>query len=170
MIAAMNTKPHSLALLGGAALLAMITCLGSCNAIDRCFGGKDETSVTACGKCGGTSCNASCAAGHAEGDTKLVHSCTLSAADQKERAEKLKATIFSKAVATRELTDGYAFEFREPASFTAELEEVAAFERKCCATFTWAVVPTEGGQELRVTGGAAKEEIASGLRRLGWME
>lgn len=168
----MKTKPLIITLLIGAALTIMATTCCSCNAIDKCFGGTDETTSATCGKCGGTSCTAACSGGHAEGDpdTKPVHSCTLNAAEQNERAAKLKETIFSEAVVTTELPDGYAFVFREPAAFNALLEEVAAFERKCCASFTWAVVPTDGGQELRVTGGEAKAEIASGLRRLGWMQ
>ncbi len=170
MIAAMKNKPLTLALLIGAALTIMATSC-SCNAIKECFGGKEETSAT-CGKCGGTSCTAACGAGHAEASAggKLVHSCTRSAEAQNERAADVKKRIFSKAVATNELPDGYAFVFREPAAFASELEEVAAFERKCCATFTWAVVTGEGTQELRVTGGDAKAEIGAGLRKLGWMQ
>jgi hypothetical protein len=168
MIAAMKNKPRTLALLTGAALTIMATSC-SCNAIKQCFG-WEETSAT-CGKCGGKSCTVACSDGaEASADRKLVHSCTLDAASQNERAAKLKETVFAKAVATNELPDGYAFVFREPAAFTQQLEEIAAFERKCCATLTWAVVPTEYGQELRVTGGTAKTEIASGLRKMGWME
>ncbi len=169
-IVAMNAKPLTITLLLGAALIMAISCC-SCNAIDKCFGGKDEASASAtCGKCGGTSCTRACAGDHAEAGDKLVHSCTLSAEAQSERAAKLKESVFAKAVATNELPDGYAFVFREPSAFTAQLEEIAAFERKCCATFTWAVVTGNGTQELRVTGGDAKAEIGAGLRRLGWMQ
>lgn len=167
MIAGMNNKPLTLALLAGAAFTMMATSC-SCNAIKECFGGKQEASA-ACGKCGGTSCSASCDGGHAAGD-KPVHSCTLSAQAQTERAVKVKEQVFSKAVATNELPDGYAFVFNEPAEFAAQLEEIAAYERKCCATFTWTVLSREGEQELRVTGGDAKAEIGSGLRKLGWLQ
>ena len=145
----------------------------SCYATKECFGGEtgSETSAT-CSKCGGTSCTASCSAGHAEASTdgKLVHSCSLDATAQRERSSKLKETVFAKAVATNELPDGYAFVFREPAAFVQQLEEIAAFERKCCATFTWTVVTGEGTQELHVTGGGAKAEIGEGLRKLGWIQ
>lgn len=170
-IAAMKNKPLTLALLAGAALTIMALSCCSCNAIKECFGGKEETSAT-CGKCGGTSCTASCSAGHVEAGVgeKPVHSCTLSAEAQTARAADVKQRIFSKAVATNELPDGYAFVFREPSVFASELEEVAAFERKCCATFTWAVLTGDSMQELRVTGAAAKAEIGAGLRKLGWLQ
>ena len=170
MIAAMKTKPLTITLLIGTALTIMAIGCCSCNAMDKCFGGKDETTSATCGKCGGTSCSTSCGGDHAEADAKLVHSCTLNAQAQSERAAKLKETVFAKAVATNELPDGYAFVFREQAAFTAQLEEIAAFERKCCASFTWAVVTGNGTQELRVTSGDAKAEIGEGLRRLGWMQ
>ncbi len=172
MIAVMKNKPLTLALLAGAALTIMAVSCSSCNAIKECFGGGEantETNAT-CGKCGGTSCTAACGADHAEADGKLVHSCTLSAEAQSERAVDVKKRIFSKAVATNELPDGYAFVFRKPAVFADQLEEVAAFERKCCATFTWAVLSRDGEQELRVTGGEAKAEIGAGLRKLGWLQ
>lgn len=170
-IAAMKTKPLTITLLIGAALTIMAVTCNSCNAIKECFDGKEETSAT-CGKCGGTSCTAACSGGHAEAEAggKPVHSCTLSAEAQTERAADVQRRIFGKAVATNELPDGYAFVFHEPAAFASELEEVAAFERKCCATFTWTVITGEDTQELRVTGDDAKAEIGAGLRKLGWME
>lgn len=169
----MKTKPITITLLiGGVITLMAISCC-SCNAIKECFGGEADPEASArCGKCGGTSCTAACEAGHGgtSAGGKPVRSCTLDAAAQNERAAKLKATVFSKAVATNELPDGYAFVFREPAAFMNELEEIAAFERKCCATFQWAVVTSEDTQELRVTGDNAKAEIGEGLRKLGWLQ
>lgn len=169
-IAAMKNNPLTLALLAGTALTIMTTSY-SCNAIKECFSTKEETSAT-CNKCGGTSCTAACGAGHTatDADDKLVHSCTLSAEEQRERAAEVKERIFTKAVATEELPDGYAFVFREPAAFASELEEVAAFERKCCATFTWAVISGDSKQELHVTSTDAKVEIGAALRKLGWLQ
>lgn len=170
----MKNKPIATVLLVGGAVTIMALSCCSCNAIQECFGGSEGNAEASanCGKCGGTSCTASCGAGHANANAgdKLVHSCTLSAQAQTDRAADVKRRIFSKAVATNELPDGYAFVFREPESFTSELEEVAAFERKCCATFTWAVVSRAGEQELRVTRADAKAEIGAGLRRLGWLQ
>ncbi|MBK6831161.1 MAG: hypothetical protein IPG92_10690 [Flavobacteriales bacterium] len=149
----------------------MATSCCSCNAADKCFGGKDEASASAtCGKM-----RRYIAPELAPGTMpKLATSWCIPARSalraQSERAAKLKESVFAKAVATNELPDGYAFVFREPSAFTAQLEEIAAFERKCCATFTWAVVTGNGTQELRVTGGDAKAEIGAGLRRLGWMQ
>ena len=169
----MKNKPITITLLVGVAITIMAISCCSCNAIKECFGGGTGADTSAaCGKCGGTSCTASCSAGHTEAsaEDKLVRSCTLEGAAQSERAAKLKETVFAKAVATNELPDGYAFVFRESAAFARQLEEIAAFERKCCATFTWAVVSAQGTQELRVTGGGAKAEIGAGLRKLGWMQ
>lgn len=99
----------------------------SCNAINEYFGGEANSATSAtCGKCGGTSCTASCSAGHAEtsAEGKPVRSCSLDAAAQNERAAKLQEAVFSKAVATKELPDGYAIVLPEPAAFTNKLEDL----------------------------------------------
>lgn len=147
-------------------------CCSSCNAIEECFGKKDDATTSAtCSHCGGTSCSRSCSAG-AEQSTagnKLVHSCTLDAKAQRTRAAELKETVFSKAKAIVPLENGYTFQFQEPEAFVGTLEEVAAFERKCCAVYQWEVRKTAKGQELTVTGDGAVAEIGDGLRALGWM-
>lgn len=148
-------------------------CCSSCNTIEECFGKKDDTAVAAtCSHCGGTSCGRSCSAAEGEANadgTKLVHSCTLDAKAQQARAADLKETVFSKATAIVPLANGYTFQFQQPEAFTAKLEEVAAFERRCCATFQWEVKKTERGQELTVSGDSAGAEIGEGLRALGWL-
>ncbi len=147
-------------------------CCTSCNTIDECFGKKDQNaSAATCSHCGSTSCTRSCSAeGEASSDgTKLVHSCTLDAKAQQARAVELKETVFSKATAIVPLANGYTFQFQQPDTFLAKLEAVAAFERKCCATFQWEAHKTDAGQELTVSGDGAAAEIGEGLRALGWL-
>jgi hypothetical protein len=98
-----------------------------------------------------------------------VHSCSLDAEAQNERASTLRRTVFSKATAAPELPDGYAFVFHEPIAFAQELEDIAAFERTCCAGFVWEVTSTDTVQELRVTAPGAKAEIGEVLHKLGWL-
>ena len=159
---------YSLMLIGGLA----ITC-SSCNAIRSCFGAKDSTieaHASNCAKCGGTSCSIECGGDQGHGPGPLISSCSLSATAQADRAEALKRSIFSKAIGTRELEDGYAIQFNEPDEFIRDLEEVVRFEQQCCANFTWAAVANVTGQELHVTAAGRRTEVNEALKALGWME
>lgn len=138
--------------------------------------GCDEACLTnvsaSCGKCGKTSCNKSCGSNLAitEGETKLVASCTLDASTQIKRGDEVLAKTFSKANVIKELPDGYDLVFAHSPEMVAELNEIAAFERKCCATFTWEVLedPAKKQVHLKVFGSdAIKKELGQAMARLG---
>ncbi len=153
-------------LIGALLTVLMISC-SSCQAVKVCFGGKAAADAT-CSKCGGTSCTPTCAPDEADG--KLVKSCSLDAQAQRKRAADLRDRVFSKALRVEELPDGHAFVFREEAAFLGELEAIAAFETKCCATLGWKAEASEGEQRLIVTSVNGSAPVTESLSALGWLK
>lgn len=138
--------------------------------------GCDEACLTnvsaSCDKCGKTSCEKSCATNLAitEGEDKLLASCTLDASTQIKRGNEVIAKTFSKTKVIKELPDGYDMVFAHSHEMVAELNEIAAFERKCCATFTWEVLeePAQNQVHLKVFGSdVIKKELGQGMAKLG---
>lgn len=151
--------------------VAMYSCLlvlNACNGQTCCNSNKAKVTEAAnCNKCGKTTCNRACGGETAE---KIMPSCSLDAQTQIMRGNSVIKKTLSQAQAVKELSDGYDFVFAHSPEIVAELNEIASFERKCCASFTWEVVeePTEKLAHLKVFGSMAiKTEVKSGFDQMG---
>jgi hypothetical protein len=144
----------------------------SCEAQSCCGGKKKKKGETSeasavCTKCGKNSCDQSCSDNLSE---KTIPSCSLSADTQIERGEKVISKTFSKATAIYELPDGYDLVFPHSPEIAAELNEIAAFEQKCCAAFQWEVREDAAQKQvhLKIFGSpAVKKEFKPGFERFG---
>jgi hypothetical protein len=158
------------------ALLFMMTfsipfLFASCEA-PSCCGGKGETSEASavCTECGKNACTPSCSD---KLSAKIIPSCSLSANAQIERGEKVISKTFGKATAIRELPDGYDLVFPLLPEIVAELNEIAAFERTCCASFQWEISEDIALQQvhLKIFGSSAvKEAFKPGFEQFGLTE
>lgn len=161
----MNTNTMKKTMFMGLAITALAAgCCTSCNAIEECFGKGENTSAANCGKCGGTSCTRSCTASEGE---LTIPACNLPDGALRERAAFLKNDVFAKAVRIDSLPNGYTFHFAQPDGFHWRLEDLAAFERKCCTTIQWTVDHGQGGQRLTATSDVAVADLRNGLRAMG---
>jgi hypothetical protein len=141
---------------------------------DNCTDGcKVSTAQNAsCDKCGKTTCDKNCSSNTAntEGGTKLLPSCSLEAAAQVKRGNEVLAQTFSKAKTIKELPEGYDMVFAHSTEMVAELNEIAAFERKCCASFTWEVVEDAAQKQVHLKAygsDAVKKELKPSMVQLG---
>ncbi len=160
-----------------AATLLVAGTVGYCLIKDNCEAENCKTSskldvvhAASCNKCGKETCDKSCAT-NLEGQTdKTFPSCSLDATAQIKRGNEVISKIWSKATSINELADGYDLVFTHSPEMVAELTEIAAFERKCCASFTWEVSENAAQKQihLKVFGSEAiKKELKSGFERLG---
>jgi hypothetical protein len=149
------------------AFYALFVLLNACNS-QICGSNKAKSAeANACGKCGKTSCSRECGGETAE---KAMPSCSLDAKTQITRGSEVFQKTFSQAKEVRELADGYDFVFAYSPEMVVELKEIAVFERKCCASFTWEVVEEPNVQlvHLKVFGSKAiKTEVKLGFVQLG---
>lgn len=83
--------------------------------------------------------------------------CTLTSDELVQREAQLKKEIFSKIKKTRELEDGYEFEFHEDAAFSERLVEFINLERDCCPFFTFTLTFEPQAGALKVKIGNSKE-------------
>jgi hypothetical protein len=100
---------------------------------------------------------------------KLVSSCSLSSDAQNDRFADLKQTLFSKAVSSTELPDGFDFAFNDNSTMRSELERLVKFEQKCCSTAQWELQPgpEKNLVHLRIRGTQEfKSEIGTALLEL----
>jgi hypothetical protein len=95
--------------------------------------------------------------------TSIPIACSLPEASQAARETALAATLFAHRLQTRELADGYAFQFPNDAALLAQLLEFIAFERQCCPFFLFelAFEPQQGPLWLRMRGGEGVKEFLS---------
>jgi hypothetical protein len=147
-------------------MYALLLVLNSCDCQSSCSPKTTQTNQATCGKCGKTSCSRECGG---EETQKLMPSCSLDAKAQIERGSEVKKML-NQAKAVHEITNGYDFVFVHSTKMVTDLTEMAAFERKCCASFTWEVVeePQEKLVHLKVFGSKdIKPEIKSGFEQIG---
>ncbi|MDX2281585.1 MAG: hypothetical protein NW218_18500 [Saprospiraceae bacterium] len=125
-----------------------------------------KTTTAECGNCGKTTCGIGC-----EGEAfKAIPSCNLNSADQNKRFNEVIKPLFSQATVILEMADGWDIIFQNSPEMLAKLNEIAAFERKCCASFTWEVreETTQKQAHLKVSGSKAiKEELRLGMEQFG---
>lgn len=83
--------------------------------------------------------------------------CKLTSDELVQREAQLKKEIFSKIKKTRELEDGFEFEFHEDAAFSSRLVEFINLERDCCPFFTFTLTfePQAGAVKVKI--GNSKE-------------
>lgn len=159
-------------------MIVLMSVMASIAAVSFYFFGKDfcktdscksnTTGLATCGSCGKTTCDKTCASNliAKDGENKLMPSCSLDAAAQIKRGNEVIAKTFSKATVIKELPDGYDLIFPHSAELAAELNDIAQFERQCCASFTWEVVEEAAQKQvhLKVFGSqAVKKELMAGL-------
>jgi MerR family transcriptional regulator, copper efflux regulator len=80
--------------------------------------------------------------------------CTLSSADLASRRERWDRLITDAGLAREPLPDGIRLRFRADPGAVAELRELAAAERECCAWADWAVEPGDGEMSLLIRSAA----------------
>jgi len=80
--------------------------------------------------------------------------CALSERDLNERREGELADLLAGVEETRELADGYELRLPSSAEWVRRLGEFVAFERECCAFFTFELhfAPGQGPIRLRLRG------------------
>lgn len=90
-------------------------------------------------------------------------------AEARARAERVSGDLFAKAVAVRELPDGYLVQLGDGPGILALAAEFIEIDRRCCAFLAHRLVVDVGGAPiwLQLTGDhGAKEAIAADLIRL----
>jgi hypothetical protein len=96
------------------------------------------------------------AAQRANGDPDSPFMCNLKALSPSERAEheQLAARMTRAVVATREISDGYAFELDATHMSMTDLARWSEFERRCCPFFDFSLESRRenGPLTLRLTG------------------
>lgn len=95
----------------------------------------------------------------------LPIACNLNdAAFQRRRAELLK-TFQGALLETRELVDGYAYEFPSSAKWIAEVAQLITFERECCPflRFNLRLEPANGPLWLELTGPEGTKDLLQSL-------
>lgn len=144
----------------------------ACEAQSCCGNGKtkqqSETSAV-CTTCGKNTCDQTCSANLTSSD-KPIPSCSLDADAQTKRGEEVIYKTFNKATTIRELPDGYDVVFVHSPEIVAELNEIAAFERTCCASFKWEVSEDLSQKQVHLTvfgSPAVKKELKPGFERFG---
>ena len=83
--------------------------------------------------------------------------CLLSERELAARGEVLAHQLFSGVEAVEELADGYAYRFPGDETWTANVLDFVAAERRCCPFFTFELVflPHGGPLWLRLRGSEA---------------
>ena len=91
--------------------------------------------------------------------------CTLSEEQLTERKDGALATLMAQCEQTEELDDGYALRFPGSAEIVSELAQFIAFERDCCAFYTFELIceAEQGPVTLRVRGPARVKEFVRGM-------
>jgi len=87
--------------------------------------------------------------------------CARSGRDLNERREGELADLLAGVEETRELADGYELWFPGSAEWVRRLGEFVAFERECCAFFTFELhfVARQGPISLRLRGPEGVKEF-----------
>ena len=76
--------------------------------------------------------------------------CTLSEEELRERGQLIRAQLMPHARRQERLANGMAFEFEASAERRAQLEELIALERQCCAPMKIELSESEAGLRLEV--------------------
>jgi len=95
--------------------------------------------------------------------------CSLTAAELRDREEKLLAQFRSAVVEVEELEEGYSLRLPSDGRWIMLVAELIAAERECCPflTFEVAALPNRGPVVVRVMGGVgAKEWVKTFLWKL----
>lgn len=76
--------------------------------------------------------------------------CTLSEEELRERGQLFRAQLMPHVRKQERLANGMAFEFEASAERRAQLEELIALERQCCAPMKIELSESEAGLRLEV--------------------
>jgi hypothetical protein len=119
--------------------------------------------------CGSDNCGKDCmksssAGTTVVGDTNNV-SCKLTSEELQKRKATVLATLKSKVLEKKELSDGYSFKFENTDEMIDLLTEFVKSERQCCDFFNFALhIKNDGSLWFDLTGPeGAKEMIGSEL-------
>ena len=85
---------------------------------------------------------------------RFEDACNLSPDALEERRSRVRHEIVPHVQRTRELSDGFAWEFDPSPELRAKLEEWVALERECCGGLAWEIEapPDASALGLRVRG------------------
>ena len=78
--------------------------------------------------------------------------CSLPPEDRRERLAMIRREILPRATRRQALPDGLALDFEPGAATERELEELVAFERRCCSGLEWSLERSPERLRLRVSG------------------
>jgi hypothetical protein len=95
----------------------------------------------------------------------LPIACNLNDADFQRRRAELLETFRGALLETRELDDGYAYEFPSGAKWIAEVAQLITFERECCPflRFNLRLEPANGPLWLELTGPEGTKDFLQSL-------
>ena len=98
-----------------------------------------------------------------EGESKPV-ACQLSPGALETRSAEI-GRLFAESTGTRELEDGYAFQFSGNGEWAKRLVAFVEAERQCCQFFTFELVfePNRGPIWLRVRGSAEVKRFVGAM-------
>lgn len=82
--------------------------------------------------------------------------CRLPPQELRDRAEEIRAALVPRILRHEQLPDGIAWHFPDAPGIRKQLEDFAAFERRCCGGMTFAVEPSDVGLRLRIQGDGAE--------------
>ena len=91
--------------------------------------------------------------------------CSLTDSDFQERRAGVLTTVRGGVVETRELEDGYAYQFPSDVSWLATLANLIAVERECCSflRFNLRIEPGEGPIWLELTGPPGTKDFLNSI-------
>ena len=97
--------------------------------------------------------------------TQLPIACNLNDAEFRERRADLLRTFQGALLETRELDDGYAYQFPSDPDWISQMAQLITFERACCPflRFNLRVEPDNGPLWLELTGPPGTREFLQSL-------
>ena len=98
-------------------------------------------------------------------DDPVEIACTLSERELAERTSGTLKDLLAGVEETLELDDGYELRFPGTADWTRQLSEFIAFERECCAFFTFELLfeQQRGPIRLRLRGPEGVKDFVSNM-------
>ena len=88
-------------------------------------------------------------------------SCTLQETVRRERLQRLRQELFSRARAVSALENGYSIEFPECSQMERLLKEFQMVESRCCPFLSIRVRPAQGSITLELTGPPGSASIVA---------
>jgi len=93
--------------------------------------------------------------------------CNLSDEEFATRSLELRNGLMQKVRTRKELADGFALSFDATTALREELEELVAFESRCCASLEWSVRHDRDTLQLEIRGLDPSSDLFASLAAMG---